>query len=570
MRTIDEENKKTLRKAFDVWVGLEVSVAAISSITAVHAYYNGGVGDLLQPPPTLMDLSGDGFQNDGNAIPLDPHMTGIIMDINAGTTRIRTRSLSASDVTLYALVDGVLKKYTVTPDKSGSYFEAQFEFTDEAKTKRIQVWRIVVGEAWWFNNDTLVSCSGVLRGVETTIDNPELQISEIEVQGYEPDNITDALGRIGTDYPIYYTAGYWGDMSPMRKFYLSEPIEWNDKVITFKGQDATRFLDEDFAGLYVGSADGASGGGINAYYDALDSMLTNSGVAHSSSNDYTGATYTTGEAFFLPNISKRTLIAQAVNTLHGEGKFFDGVSDQSIPLYFHYVDAGIPRLWTTDSLEEGREPIRLFGGVGRPSYDVSPLIKQVTMNQYFAHAKASKEIKTDTYRGVKIESESDPYYSFSTSAGTITKLSPYSYKIRRQGSATISGRALSFEDEADFREYQLVPTVITDPYGEHTEGIDVEIDDFFGLQVAPFSGGLEPAIKYALQDRVEYMWYYNYRYNRAVTFEYRGDPRLQPRDCIEADIYVSGAYRTMTIDSIEFSHEDGGYKQTITAREGIY
>lgn len=538
--TIDEANRKTLRPAMSVICGMDVPQQTITNIAIDRGSYDGVVGDTeyVYPFKPLMDLAGDGFLNDGSAEPLTNDHKGIISDI--GPMRLMLTMTDDSRITAYGYENGKLKKWEWTIISHASPCIITFG----GNTRKV-ITHIVAGYSWWFDNSTLVSCSGVLRGIETKVENPELQMSEIEIKGYEPNDITDAIGSIGTEYPIFYSAGYVDDMSPMRKFYLSDQIEWAENVITFKGTDATRFLDNEYA-VYVGDTNGESGG-VKRLIDRLDTILTNSKIAHEYHNDYTDGIYANGYAFLFPKISKRNIIAQVVNVCRCDDIFVYGD-----PCYVNYVDAGIPKLWTGKSTEKKR-----LNDIGKPSVIVEPKIDTIQVNNWMLYVGASAQIETYTSQGTTYKETSDPYYSFTASAGTISRLSPYKYKLVRTGSATISGRKISAYDAS--QEGYNSPLVVPEGGG----GVTVTIDDIYGFTGwidgdgtnSDFTGdGLLAMLK---------------RSNILYEFEYRGDPRLQPRDYIRADVKGEGRLTDMTIDSIEFSHEGGGYKQKITARKGL-
>lgn len=540
--TIDEANKKTLRPAMSVLCGMDVPQQTITNIAIDRGSYDGVVGDTeyVYPFKPLMDLAGDGFLNDGSAEPLMNDHEGIVSGIGPLRLTVDVDKGWLYAMTVYGYENGKLKKW-----EFDGYRATPFTFTFSGNTRKV-ITHLVAGDSWWFDNSTLVSCSGVLRGIETKVENPELQMSEIEIKGYEPNDITGAIGSIGTDYPIFYSAGYVGDMSPMRKFYLSDQIEWKDNVITFKGTDATRFLDDEYA-VYVGDANGESGG-TKKLLDQMDAMLTNSNVIHEYRNDYTYGRYTDGYAFLFPNISKRSVLAQIVN-MHR-------IEDWQYPFYVNYVDAGIPRLWTGKS-----ETKRQLNFISKPSIIVEPKIGTIKVNYRRLEVEASAQIETYNARGVTYKSTSDPYYSFAASAGTISRLSPYRYKLIRTGSATINGRKITpYDPDADGLYSPLIVTFGDD---DAERGITITLNDIYGWMSYRDDGATdEELISSRLYDMLNSS-------NILYEFEYRGDPRLQPRDYIRADVKGEGRLTDMTIDSIEFSHEGGGYKQKITARKGL-
>lgn len=291
MPTIAEENKKLLRQALDVIVGMDIPFEDVSSVSAA-GNYAGSSGIINQAPQrvNLMDLSNGGFLNDGLAAPLDSNTGGYVSQISTNLVlSITLAAASDEDVVIVGYLDGKMHKWTF----SGS--GANRTVTIPADPKRIVVNRVVCGEAFWFDNSNLISCDLQLRAVETKIDNPELQMSEIDIEGYEPNDVTDVIGYIGTGYPIYYTAGYQDDMAPLRKFYLGEPIEFENKTVKIKGYDATYFLDEEFSGDLIGNPDAATGGaGINVYFNKIAEIISDAGIDLDYQNNNIGYRYEDG------------------------------------------------------------------------------------------------------------------------------------------------------------------------------------------------------------------------------------------------------------------------------------
>ena len=549
MPTIAEENRKILRRALDVIVGMDIPFEDISSVSA-SGNYAGSSGVINQAPqePVLMDLSNGGFLNDGVAVPLGSDTGGYISQI--GTNLILNIALSNAsddDIVVVGYLGGNLTKWTFSGSGSSR------TVTVPANTKRIVVSRIVCGEAFWFDNSSLISCDLQLRAVETKVDNPELQMSEIDIEGYEPNDITDVIGYIGTGYPIYYTSGYPVDMAPVRKFYLGEPIEFEDKTVKIKGYDATYFLDEEFGGVYIGDPNEWEADGVNAYFNRVAQIATDAGVDLEYINNYTETVYNSREVsgpMFIPKKPKRAVISEMVN-------FYRAITWNSeygdTPVYINYVDAGIPKMWTG----KDEASAKVLDLISRPKVIIDPKIKRVEMNIYQPEvALSSSLIETLTVSGIKIYEANDPYYSFTVSSGTVTRINPYTCKITGNGNINLSGKALEFSPpQPDPEDYLPV-------YDEvQTGGVTVSFEDFYGGSITG------SAIYFNWASRI-FETLLN-RSNISYEFDFRGDPNLQPRDYIKVDIDGSGTLVDMTIDNIELRHEGGGTSSTIVARKGF-
>lgn len=552
MPTIAEENKKILRQALDVIVGMDIPFEDISSVS-VSGNYPGSSGVINQAPQraNLMDLSNGGFLNDGLSTPLDSNTGGFVSQINTDLDiSVTLANSSDSDIVIIGYLNGDIHKWTF--NGSG----ANRTITIPADPKRIIVSRIICGAAFWFDNANLISCNLQLRAVETKVDNPELQMSEIDIEGYEPNDITDSIGYIGTGYPIYYTSGYQDDMAPLRRFYLGEPIEFDKSVVKIKGYDATYFLDDEFGGVYIGDPDEWEADGVNAYFNTIAQIVTDAGVDLEYINNYTEWVYNSREIscpMFIPKKSKRAVISQMVNFFRAITWVAWDSESEDMPVYINYVDAGIPKMWTG----KDEASAKVLDLISRPKVIIDPKIKRVEMNMYVPDVDLSSSlIEALNVSDVKIYETTDPYYSFTVSSGTVTRINPYTCKITGNGNINLSGRAL------DLRPPQPDPEDYLPVYREvQTGGVTVSFEDFYGGSI------LGPAIWFNWASRI-FRTLLN-RSNISYEFTFRGDPNLQPRDYIRADIDGSGTLIDMTIDNIELKHEGGGTTSTIVARKGF-
>lgn len=548
MATIAEENGKILRKALKVMTGMDIP-AMDSVITDITDNYPGSSETVNNDVEytVLMDLANGGFLNDGVAQPLDENVPGIVSQINTPLSFLVAPNISqeeypTSNITVIGFVGTTLTKWVFEayhPTPNHLTFPVVINPQGQ---ERIRITRVVVGESFWYDNSSLISCNLQLRAVETKSDNPELQMSEIEIEGYEPEDITDTIGYIGTGYPIYYTAGYPGDMSPVRKFYLGEPIDYDGQTVNIKGYDATYLLDDDFVGLGVNFGAYSDEVGMYAYTRRISEMLTAAGVEHQYIEEDLGEFGPDwfADDFFIEPQPKRSVIAQAVNIFR--------LSTGYYPFPVNYTDAGIPvlRIGTNPA-----EPVTLEN-ISKPIIIIDPVVKTVNLNLYDPIVQASSAIETVDVQGAAIFDTTDPYYSFTSASGTITYLSPYSYKLEGNGSIAVSGRKIELY-AAMKSGSPLLP--MTETTG--TNGIEIDLGNNYLFGNYRYEG-FHAALQYLLQ-----------RSNISYEFEYRGDPKLQPRDYIRADIDGSGALVDLTIDTIELKHEGGGTSSTIVARRGF-
>lgn len=544
MATIASENQKPIRQALTVLCGMDVEENLSASATAADSY-DGRNGDVSGVPlfSQFMDLSGGGFLNDGSAIPLDQNHNGIVATVDSSNVSELALTIHASQYLYFSTAINIyyyenneeLKKKTI--NMTG--LEASTTIRSEAG--RINVVKVTAGSSWWFTNSSLISCTLSLRGVETKAENPELQLSDIEIVGYEPENVIEKISMIGPDKPIYYTSGYPGDMAPVRKFYLSSNLSWEDKKLTIKGEDASKFLDEQYEGKYIGDGSAMNGGNAK-YIEAIHSMIEDAGIEHVYLNDYVGAPYDTGSAILLQNRTKRETLAQAVNMLHCDLK---GSGSQRAPLYLNYVDAGLPKLWTGRNTTD----YELIEDIAELKIDTEAMPNKITLQAYVPVIEPAEEIETATLAGSIIKETTEPYYSFSTSRGTIQLIGPYKYRLEAAGEASVSGRRISFYNRTTSDEGYIA----TKDEGYRT----IKLEDFVGWQYfteAPI-GNISDVLDALLNREII-----------TYSFRWRGNPKMQPRDHIK--VLIDNELINMTVDTVTLEHEDGGLTSQIYARKG--
>lgn len=213
-----------------------------------------------------------------------------------------------------------------------------------------------------YTNEDIISCELNLRSDLSPID-PSLPESEITVRVYCPDDISDIVKNIADDTPLLYWSGYEGDYCPVRKFYISEPVVWADKVLTIKAVDAVHFLDVDMVGNIgfprraetINTSTGIRSTGtwsnINngsnplvALY-AIAAYLTKPLITDLSIQQYYSQYIETSgslpQSSFVKKTSIREALANFVNLFRFEMRS-NSWGDTSF--YLNYVDAGIPTL----------------------------------------------------------------------------------------------------------------------------------------------------------------------------------------------------------------------------------
>jgi len=207
------------------------------------------------------------------------------------------------------------------------------------------------GDPIIINNDNLIRAVVSLRS-DLSIINPTLPESEINIEAYFDTDISEILAAIPDETPVTYQAGYEGDMSPVRKFYLAEQITWADNVMSIHAVDAVHLLDvETFSGIRVGAV--TQNCGLQNIIMLLQALLLYAGVDAENGKTYFSSidrnSGNLGDAIvdakipIWPKQPIRELIATMSNLLRCEfepGFLLNGRT----AYYINYVDAGIPKI----------------------------------------------------------------------------------------------------------------------------------------------------------------------------------------------------------------------------------
>lgn len=584
MATVIEENRKTLRQAVDVECGFNETTTSPNSILwgGMQNYFVFIQNDSLTDTPPFMDLGGIGFANNGAALPINPtrdsYRYGMVSTDVAkddGTIPSVSVKIGAAkeweQVTLEYYVEGV--QQTVVKNNP-IWVSGKTTVTVENVTpgRRVHITGVYLGKHWSWTNNNLISVSLDLRSVSTQIGG-ELEASSIEIKAYEPNDVTDIIGFIPEGAPIWYSAGYDGDMSERRKFYLSEPMTWEDNVLTVKGQDATMLLDNK----EIPPSYHWSGGSVDIpalIVDRIRRALQGISYAQILSPPSISAT---DDRYYFEEYPARTIISDYTN-----------IYRNSNYLKVTYVDAGIPRLM----FKGGYATHTIYAD------EISELTKKVEQNINEIGARVASyttkyngEIETvDATAGDTYLLDLDPPVGNGAAiTPTPTSMTVVNPKlIRFVAAATTQYTLTGYPIHTNI-------AVADDPYtvSNTTQGISYTFENDFPV----FTIGAGSITKLCLPTLLN-------RSNIVYEFTYRGNPHIQPRDTInvevatwveenktvdglwpETDLYPSTElypnvkYRKarkmvtewveMTVDTITLEHSNGGgLTSKITARKG--
>lgn len=589
MAKIIEENRKTLRQAMQVRCKFSESADAPTSVTPF-----GDMSDFEALanlswelfPEVLMDLSGDGFLNDGQASPMDPSTDSFRYGyISSNPARgdgsfspafgVTIQAAQNWDVVTLELLnqDGTTKTVQYNPIWIGGSTTINIEnWTPGEKAAIIGIY---LGRTWTWDNSSLLGVDVDLRAVNTELGG-ELETSSIEIQAYEPTDYTDVIGRIPVGAPISYIAGYADDMSQVRNFYLSESIEWEDNILTVRGQDATMFLDNKT--VPVDCDNYGSGWEIDhVIVDRIREALSD--ISYREIGSAPDIQITGPQPILYEEKAARSVVSE-----------YTGLFRDLDFLRVTYVDAGIPTL--------------TIGQIGRKwdiyadeIEDIGPNIEQnireiriVLPEYYMQYNDSIDKIKATNGRTYFVKLDPPvPYQNINISPTPASSqeinCSTFKFKAAASTEYTLSGYPM-LEDLID----------ANNPYSvsNNEKGISERLD--FTMPLFEDSGG-NSITKASLPELLK-------RSNITYEITFRGNPHIQPRDVInvqiarwvdanididglwpETDLYPSATlypdatykktrkmvseWVTMTVDSLTLEHgEGGGLTSKIIARKG--
>ena len=261
MTTINAQNALQIReKPMEVYISLQTgSSAKISTYTPQGSYksFDNTLGDSAISMREIADLAGDGFPLDGSHVLFDATETPSSSNRKLGLRGTAGQNLAvtiSAAATMTAVT--VSTRGTATIAVGGTTYpatglniipinaaSATLILSPTDPNGRAEIDYIVPGIILTATNDTLTKCTLALRGNLAVIDHT-WEESEIEFEMYYPYDISSSFAYVQNEWPITYRAGYDGDLSTERKFYLSEPVEQKDNIITIKGVDASHKLND--------------------------------------------------------------------------------------------------------------------------------------------------------------------------------------------------------------------------------------------------------------------------------------------------------------------------------------
>lgn len=587
MPTIIDENRKALRQSLNVLCGFRetseepTSVTILNCESALEGLANIDPGLL---PATIMDLGGDGFLNNGDAIPMETY-----------TDSFRYGYISSEA----AKADGTFDNppgVTVEADNNWEYvtLEIRGQYGDSTTvlaepiwvggqaTVYIETWNpgervyivgVFLGKAWIWNNSNLISVNLDLHGVNTEIGG-ELEVSSIEIQAYEPTDYTNIIGRIPIGAPIWYAAGYAGDMAEERNFYLSETVSWDNNVLTVRGQDASMYLDEKTVPTEANYSSASASSLIN---DRIDEALED--VDHDIIGDVPLIGMSDLRHYIMWEASARSIIGQYMNIYNDP--------DIIKPIY---VDAGRPTLYwgsTSNNWTIYADEISDLDVIVEHNINALKATIEEYYSQYNDNIASVKAVSGKTY----FVETNDPIDGVQNVYITPTPTSVAllgGTTIKFKAAATTTYKVEGYETFVDL-------TDSNNPYTVNVPGAGTtyKFDEAMPIMDADIGSVTKLSLPGLLA-----------RSNILYEFTYRGNPHIQPRDVLNVeiatwvdahetidglypatdlypavDLYPYAEYKkvrkmvkyweTMTVDTVTLEHsEGGGLSSRIRARKG--
>lgn len=603
--TINAQNALQIRqKPMDVFITFQTgSSAKIQTYTPSGSYksYDSTLGNSDYSMRNLADLADGGFPLDGSCKLYDSTLTP-----SGNNGKLGLRGTAGQNLTLSISATARLTSITVATRGVGTITvggtpytatgldiiplnstSASLVFAPAEANGRAEVDYIVPGISLNITNDNLISCTLALRG-NLSVRDHTWEESEIEIQMYYPNEISSAFAYVLDEWPITYRAGYDSDLSETRKFYLSEPVESKDNVITIKGVDAShrlemKTLQEQWYESYTGNA-------RQTIYNKFVNAITSSGIKLAKKKTWSGSTSGTLQRAIIPEMTARDFVAGVMNLslsytysgTHygiqfvdagipsvewGDGKTYGRtwtINKSTVGDYSETFERNIAKIQSTNDERKFAETIK----VSSSSYSIggdTNLFNMYGDNEHKPDALYEKD--------QEIELSYDGYYydvhNMFNSTSTIS-VTPSRCVFKSNSNSIwtsfviplLHGRITMYRVQ-NGKCFVGKPVTITGGTNAYTNpnGLPGET-----LEMEPFVYGI---ITDANNGSIFSYRSLFTRSARTVSFTWKGDPRMQPLDwvTINNDTGDGRGNVTFRVTSIELTHENGGTIAQITGRE---
>lgn len=445
--SIDTQNARQIRDPMQIEVSMTENTSETATLSSASGYsvkvanYQ-SAADASWQMKNLADLQNGGFPLDGSC-----HLYAPETDENG---KIGIRGDVGQPVGIHVQSSKVMARLSVevsgcsTLSMGGTVYDASTGYvllqpgaktadlilSPATSTERIEVSFVVPAVAFHVTNEDIISCTLDLRSDLQPID-PTLPESEITVEIYSPNDVSEVMADVVDSLPITYSAGYTGDMSPVRHFYLSEQATWEAGVLTIHGTDAVDLLEKEIDPFFFGrffytsnkQVFASSISGIHGLlYQAFTDVIRGCGI----DPEVEAFAATSADRAINGNLVQsvigqqpaREIVANMVNLLHHD--YAAGAFTGFDSYWLTYVDAGRPKiswskptaLWTIreeDCGEIHREIGRKIGKIVAQNQnlritplrtDLQPWIGGVTRNEIaYARSQAKEVGSADIFKG---------------------------------------------------------------------------------------------------------------------------------------------------------------------------
>lgn len=616
-------NQNNIRPKMSTYVTITQVVSSTLNISVTNAKTNDTTNiqkseiDLRN----LTDLKDNGFILDGSASWLDTNQAttvdtgkiGIRSHIGQAMTVSVSSSTSLNALTMRVIGQGTLtangdtydiREFMVIPMNSTNI---TMTFTPTSATDRIEIDDIQSGVSISFDDDSLIACNLDLAS-DLNLVGGDYQVSSIEIQGYYPYDISEAVSSMGDGVPITYQCGYPEDMSAIRRFYINEEVTQKNGIITVKGVDASSRLDQ-----YTQTESTWSTTPSTAHRDMYRKMASwiTSAKIHLISKETEPSRYGSDNyktCVVLREASFKEHIQEMMTYCKGNG------------FYPRFIDGGIPKLswsrptpmWTIAEEDVGDHEIQVERNINKiygndKEYPLRDTLevnsKKVTIgtrrikkgNNYSINYEHNlydsvtfdtslASINDQTLHSLNVKAKkTTKSVKYKVQSGWTTKKKQYKegavpkaikkakgYKVVSKSKNTIT---VQWKEPKYITKTKYVPTLVVKGYkvdtilsggntiGINRMGITKEIDNKiygqFTCKDAQDNTFTKPSYSSIFLAS-----------NIKGSFTWKGNPHIQPRDVFTFE-KMDGTSEICTIERIETTHSGGGMSSKITYRKGI-
>lgn len=561
--SIQTENLEQIRNPMEVYCGmtatLPIRLDIITSESDTGTLRDLNLYDSLQNDWPLLDVAtfDDGVYLDGSQVLYDEmHVASasagkyglVVMTGGASAVTMSARQNIPAIALRFAKGDGTVT-YTyggeshntpIRPTITIPVDSTRAVITINADSKTV-LSGVTAGALFEWANDDLISVKLDLRANLDEV-NPSFEVSSIEIRAWYPEDLSEIMQVFGEGVPITYYAGYPGDYSTPRHFYLSQPASQEEGVITINAEDASSLLDDGHINLQILQT--STGNGMQRLYRWFVKSIEDCGIEVRYEQE--------------PSLSSGNLWRSIV--------FLDGSTREHVAhlmaysrmggWYPRYVDAGLPTVEWSQPMPKWDIYEEDCGEVVRK---VERTIKKLTTeSEYGLESDCVAQDDWETIDTVKVKNNKRTTLNFSDkwwwayripNAKSIIwqNLDTVQWISDTTGEVTLRGKEVTWS-----RVSRTIKA--SDNRVGFTKKMDVltvgGVDEQSGAQIYP-----------------NWEWVFS-RSTKGGSFRWKGNPHMQPRDVFRFH-KINGEVITCTIEGIELTHEGGGTYADISYREGV-